>query len=124
MTIEQAEQILREYFQFPRSPYDEEELETYLLGPDDPEEYFGEIESETELVEDFRSFTDGEEEPMKLKGYEAINYAEAHGLTLSSYNDPTEDARNGLTPEEARRIASEDPNLIYLDVDGADHDTE
>ena len=53
---------------------------------------------------------------MKLKGYEAIAWAEAHDLTLSKYNDPIEDAREGLTPDEARRIAGEDPALIYLDT--------
>jgi len=50
-----------------------------------------------------------------LSGYEAIEYAEANGLTLSKYNDPIEDAREGLTPDEARKIAAEDPNLIYVE---------
>jgi hypothetical protein len=49
-----------------------------------------------------------------LSGYEAIEYAEANGLTLSKYADPTEDAREGVTPAEARKIASEDPSLIYV----------
>ena len=53
---------------------------------------------------------------MKLTGYEAINYAEANGLTLSKYNDPIEDAREGLTPDEARNIALEDPTLIYVRI--------
>lgn len=53
---------------------------------------------------------------MKLTGYAAIDYAEANGLTLSKYNDPTEDAREGLTPDEARKVASEDPSLIYAAV--------
>jgi hypothetical protein len=51
-----------------------------------------------------------------LSGYAAIEYAEANGLALSKYNDPIEDAREGLTPAEARKIAAEDPNLIYLPV--------
>lgn len=51
---------------------------------------------------------------MKLKGYEAISYAEANGLSLNKYNDPTEDARTDLTPDEARKIANQDPNLIYI----------
>jgi hypothetical protein len=51
----------------------------------------------------------------KLSSHEAIEYAEANGLTLSKYEDPIEDAREGLTPAEARKIASEDPSLIYLE---------
>jgi hypothetical protein len=49
-----------------------------------------------------------------ISGYKAIEYAEAHGLTLNKYADPTEDAREGLTPAEARRVASEDPSLVYV----------
>lgn len=48
------------------------------------------------------------------QGYEAIKAAETLGLTLSKHADPIEDARDGLTPDEAREIASEDPELIYL----------
>lgn len=54
---------------------------------------------------------------MKLRGHEAITYAEAHGLLLSKYADPVEDARQHLTPEEARKIAREDPRLIYLEIE-------
>ena len=50
-----------------------------------------------------------------LTGFDAIDYAEAHGLTLSKYGDPTEGARDGLTVDEAREVAAEDPGLIYLD---------
>lgn len=54
---------------------------------------------------------------MRLKGYQAIEYAEAHGgFRLSKYTDPIEEAREDLTPEQARKVASEDPSLIYLDV--------
>lgn len=49
-----------------------------------------------------------------LTGFAAIEYAEAHDLTLSKYNDPIEDAREGLTPDEARAVAREDARLIYL----------
>ena len=52
----------------------------------------------------------------RIHGLEAIDYAEAHDLTLSKYTDPTEDARDGLSAEEARDIASDDPSLIYVDV--------
>lgn len=49
-----------------------------------------------------------------LTGNAAIEYAEAHGLELSKYADPLEDAREGLTVEEAREVAREDPSLIYV----------
>jgi hypothetical protein len=52
---------------------------------------------------------------MRLEGHEAIEYAEAHGLTLSKYSDPTEDARDGLTLDEARAVAREDPMLVYME---------
>jgi hypothetical protein len=52
----------------------------------------------------------------RLKGSDAIDYASSHDLTLNKYNDPTEDAREGLTPDEARAIAREDQSLIYIDV--------
>src|SRR5690348_8034774 len=51
---------------------------------------------------------------LTLEGFDAINYAETNGLTLSKYNDPTEHAREGLTPDEARAVAREDSSLIYL----------
>jgi hypothetical protein len=51
-----------------------------------------------------------------LSGYAAIEYAEANELLLSKYNDPTEDAREDVTPDEARKIAEEDPRLIYIEV--------
>jgi hypothetical protein len=60
--------------------------------------------------------TKREEDMKRLTGIEAIEHAETKGLTLNKYTDPVEEAREGLTPEEARRIAKEDPSLIYLDV--------
>jgi len=53
----------------------------------------------------------------KLTGRAAIDHAERHGLTLSKYADPIEDERDDLAVEEARAIALEDPNLIWLDVE-------
>jgi hypothetical protein len=53
----------------------------------------------------------------RLTGWDAIEYAEAHDLTLCKYNDPIENAREGLTVEEAREIAGEDNGLIYLDIE-------
>jgi hypothetical protein len=52
----------------------------------------------------------------RIEGLAAIEYAEAHGLTLSKYTDPTEEARDGLTVAEAQRVSAEDPSLIYVDV--------
>lgn len=51
-----------------------------------------------------------------IHGTTAIDYAEAKGLTLSKYTDPTEEARTGLTVDEAREVAREDPSLIWLDT--------
>ena len=53
---------------------------------------------------------------MKLYGTEAIEYAEANDLSLNKYNDPIEEAREGLTPDEARKVAREDPRLIWIDA--------
>lgn len=53
---------------------------------------------------------------IRMNGRDAIIYAQAHGLTLSTHTDPTAEGREGVTVEEARRIASEDPSLVYLDV--------
>ena len=50
-----------------------------------------------------------------LTGHEAIDYAEKHGGTLAKHTDPTEEARSGLSVEEARAIAKEDPGLIVLE---------
>lgn len=49
-----------------------------------------------------------------ITGQDAIEYAREHGLTLNKYADPTEDARQGLTADEAEEIAREDPSLIYI----------
>lgn len=53
----------------------------------------------------------------KLTGRAAIDFAELNGLTLSKYSDPTEGARDGLSVEEAREVAAEDPALIYLEIE-------
>jgi len=54
---------------------------------------------------------------MKLTGVHAIDFADLRGLTLRKYADPTEGAREGLSVEEARQIAKEDPSLIWLAVE-------
>jgi hypothetical protein len=48
-----------------------------------------------------------------LHGREAIDYAEREGLTLRKHADPTEDARDGLTIDEAEGVAAIDPALIW-----------
>lgn len=55
--------------------------------------------------------------PHRLTGRTAIDFARSRDLTLSKYTDPTEGARDGLSPAEASGIAMEDPGLIYLDTD-------
>lgn len=50
----------------------------------------------------------------KITGQDAIRYAEEHGLTLRKFASATEDARDGVTIEEAKRIAAEDPSLIWV----------
>lgn len=54
----------------------------------------------------------------KLTGRPAIEYAEQHGLLLNKYTDPIEEAREGLTPAEARAVAAEDPALIWIETQG------
>lgn len=53
---------------------------------------------------------------VRLTGREAIDYARRRGATLSTYADPTADARDDVTPEEADEIAAEDPALVYVDA--------
>lgn len=55
-----------------------------------------------------------------LHGYDAIEYAEARDLPLNKHTDPTEGALDGLHPDQAREIASEDPSLIWIDVRESD----
>ena len=55
---------------------------------------------------------------MKLTGIKAIEAKEKNAaVVLCNYNDPTEDARENLTAQEAREISKEDPSLIYADVE-------
>jgi len=52
-----------------------------------------------------------------LTGHEAIEYAEANGLTLNKYSDPMEGARELVEIAEAREIAADDPALIWIEMD-------
>lgn len=49
-----------------------------------------------------------------LHGHEAIEFAAATGRALNKYSDPLEEARAGITIEEAREIAVIDPSLIWI----------
>ncbi len=57
---------------------------------------------------------------MRLTGFEAIEYAEKEGLLLNKAADSIDEERENLTIAEAEAIASEDPDLIWLEV--ADND--
>jgi hypothetical protein len=60
-TPEQAQAIIQTAFPPETTITDLEEIETYVYGPDDPEDYFSKFADEKELVMDFEEF---------LKGYE------------------------------------------------------
>ena len=56
---------------------------------------------------------------MRLTGFAAIEYAEKEGLTLNKHPDSISGPRIGLSVAEAEAIASEDPELIWLEVPDA-----
>jgi hypothetical protein len=59
----------------------------------------------------------------RLTGHTAINFAAARGgLSLSKFADPVDGERDDLTISEARKIASEDAALIYLDYEPSPND--
>ena len=51
-----------------------------------------------------------------LRGHDAIDYVEANGGQLNSYNSPVDDARSDISVDEAREIAAEDPSLVWCDT--------
>ena len=57
----------------------------------------------------------------KITGYDAINYAEAHGLPLIKSADAIESKRYGMSTDEAREIAAQDPSLVYCYSIGTRH---
>jgi hypothetical protein len=61
-----------------------------------------------------------EGETMRLTGFEAIAFAEREGLTLNKAADNIDEAVTGLSIAEAEAIATEDPDLIWLDVPEAE----
>lgn len=56
---------------------------------------------------------------MRITGFEAIEYAEKAGLTLNKHPDNTDGPRQGLSVAEAEAIATDAPELVWLDVDEA-----
>ena len=50
-----------------------------------------------------------------IKGISAIAYADAHGLTLCKYADPTDGPCSGLPVADALAIACSDPSLIWCE---------
>lgn len=53
---------------------------------------------------------------MRLTGFAAIDYAEEAGRTLHKAPDRIDEGRDNLSIAEAEAIASEDPELIWIDV--------
>ncbi len=58
---------------------------------------------------------------MRLKGFDAISYAEREGLKLHKVGDHIDPAQDGLTIAEAEAIATDDPELIWLEVPDSDY---
>ena len=54
-----------------------------------------------------------------ITGHAAIDHADALGLQLNKYADPTEGPLSGISVDEAREIAAEDPSLIWVSADSA-----
>ena len=58
---------------------------------------------------------------MKLTGFDAIAYAEREGLLLNKAADRIDDSRHDLSVAEAEAIATEDPDLIWVEVPDAEY---
>jgi len=53
---------------------------------------------------------------MRLTGFAAIEYAEKEGLPLNKHPDPIQGPRVGLSVGEATALATDDPDLIWVEV--------
>lgn len=51
-----------------------------------------------------------------IVGAKAIEMAAKHGLPINKFEDPTEVARFGISADDARAIAAEDPSLIWVEI--------
>jgi|GEM_PF-776864 len=58
----------------------------------------------------------GEGETLRLTGFEAIEIAEKEGLKLNKLGDSIDEPAYGLTIAEAQAIASDNPELIWLEI--------
>ena len=58
---------------------------------------------------------------MTLIGFDAIQFAEQEGLTLNKIADHIDGPATGLTIAEAEAIASDHPELIWLEVSSDDY---
>jgi hypothetical protein len=58
---------------------------------------------------------------MKLTGFDAIAYAEREGLLLNKAADHIDDSRSDLSVAEAEAIATEAPELIWVEVPDAEY---
>jgi hypothetical protein len=53
---------------------------------------------------------------MRLTGFDAIEFAEKEGYTLNKSADAIDEAQSGLTIAEAEALATENAELIWLEV--------
>lgn len=53
---------------------------------------------------------------MRLTGFEAIEFAEREGFSLNKAADRIDEEMTGLTIAEAEAIATDRPDLIWLEV--------
>lgn len=53
----------------------------------------------------------------RLSGWEAIAFAEQSGDTLSLHAEGGEGPRDGVSIDEARRVAATRPDRVFLDFD-------
>lgn len=58
---------------------------------------------------------------MILRGFGAIEYAEKEGMRLNKDADRIDEGRSGLTVAEAEALATEEPDLIWLEVPDSEY---
>ncbi|MFT3764917.1 MAG: hypothetical protein QM820_05280 [Minicystis sp.] len=59
----------------------------------------------------------------RLRGWDAIRFAERNGCTLGVHAAGAEPARDGVSVDEARRLVEKEPDRVYVDFDEPDPDT-
>ena len=79
------------------------------------------IEQEAGADEDRDPLATGEGERLRLTGFDAIEIAEKEGLRLNKLSDSIDEAAYGLTIAEAKAIASDNPDLIWLEIAADDY---